>query len=367
MKKIMCFSHSVERCGGELAFLEMLRALSGKGYELIGVFPFKGKFIDDCKPYLKAHFIFSLPWWYTDNISWKGKVKQTLKILKSIVELRAFIKKMQPDCIIVNTITIPSPAIAARINNIKVIWFIHEMGNDGGNLFLGEKNSKKIIGYLSTRVICNSNYIKSHYERFISINKLGTVYQAVDIEALDFRKEKTGIITFGIVGRLSEQKGQLLAIKALVLLRNAAVKLLIVGPDKTEYAHQLRELIKIENLEQQVDIIGETSSMELYYQQMDVLLACSTNEALGRTSVEAMKFGIPVILPFDSGHKEMLVDDFNGYFYSVGDADDLASKMTLVLSAETRNRLGENGRIWANNYFSLEHFSSQLENQIESV
>ena len=80
MKKIICFSHSIHEGGAALAFNEMLCALHSKGYEVYGVFPFPGKLVEDCEPYMKEYYIFSLPWWYEDKLSIKGKIKQSKKL-----------------------------------------------------------------------------------------------------------------------------------------------------------------------------------------------------------------------------------------------------------------------------------------------
>ena len=48
-------------------------------------------------------------------------------------------------------------------------------------------------------------------------------------------------ITFGLVGRISEQKGQKEAILALMKLPGKNIRLILVGSDKNQFADQLKQ------------------------------------------------------------------------------------------------------------------------------
>ncbi len=68
-------------------------------------------------------------------------------------------------------------------------------------------------------------------------------------------------------------------------------------------------------------------------------------EALGRTAVEAMAAGRPVIASRLGGLPFTVIDGATGLLCEPGDADDLARKIaTLLEDAGLRQRLGEAGR-----------------------
>jgi glycosyltransferase involved in cell wall biosynthesis len=68
-------------------------------------------------------------------------------------------------------------------------------------------------------------------------------------------------------------------------------------------------------------------------------------EALGRTAVEAMAAGRPVIASRLGGLPYTVIDGLTGLLCEPGDARDLASKITLLLdNAALRERLGLAGR-----------------------
>ncbi len=68
-------------------------------------------------------------------------------------------------------------------------------------------------------------------------------------------------------------------------------------------------------------------------------------EALGRTAVEAMAAGRPVVASRLGGLSFTVADGATGLLFAPGDADDLAAKLTLVLDdTALRERLGGAGR-----------------------
>ena len=77
------------------------------------------------------------------------------------------------------------------------------------------------------------------------------------------------------------------------------------------------------------------------------LLAMPTvaQEALGRTAVEAMAAGVPVVASRLGGLPFTVADGATGLLAEPGDSADLAAKLeTLLNDAQLRERLGEAGR-----------------------
>src|SRR5207249_4217653 len=80
--------------------------------------------------------------------------------------------------------------------------------------------------------------------------------------------------------------------------------------------------------------------------QADVLVMPTiAQEALGRTAVEAMAAGIPVIASRIGGLPYTVLEEATGLLAEPGDAGDLAAKIERLLDdPELRNRLGAAGR-----------------------
>ncbi len=78
-----------------------------------------------------------------------------------------------------------------------------------------------------------------------------------------------------------------------------------------------------------------------------VALMCSHSEAFGRVTVEAIKFGLPVIGANSDGTRELIREGWNGLLYPRGQLAELADRIDrLYWDQELRARLGENGREW---------------------
>lgn len=97
-----------------------------------------------------------------------------------------------------------------------------------------------------------------------------------------------------------------------------------------------------------VRLIGWQSQSELPAQIGDAdLLVFPTiaQEALGRTAVEAMAMGVPVVASRIGGLRSTVTDGETGLLFTPGDPTDLARKIEWLLDRpEDRVRMGRNGR-----------------------
>jgi D-inositol-3-phosphate glycosyltransferase len=86
-----------------------------------------------------------------------------------------------------------------------------------------------------------------------------------------------------------------------------------------------------------------------------MLVMPSYYESFGMVALEAMACGTPVIASDVGGLSLNVADGFNGYLVDSGDVEELAYKITLLLTQdELRRHLGRQARLWA------ERFSWQI-------
>lgn len=149
---------------------------------------------------------------------------------------------------------------------------------------------------------------------------------------------------FVCVGRLCEQKGQLILIEALAALRARGERLRIVlvgdGPMRAEIERRVAEL----GLEDSVHITGWASSEHVReaIERARALVLPSFAEGLPVVLMEAMARGRPVISTFVAGIPE-LVDDSVGRLVPAGSVDALVGALEDVLHASPQ-RLTDEGR-----------------------
>jgi len=104
---------------------------------------------------------------------------------------------------------------------------------------------------------------------------------------------------------------------------------------------------------------GWLSQEELpaHLRQADVLIFPTVaEEALGRSAVEAMGAGRPVIASRIGGLQYTVIEGLTGLLFEPGDADDLVAKVERLLDdKELRHRLGAAGRARFEEQFTWEN------------
>ena len=74
-------------------------------------------------------------------------------------------------------------------------------------------------------------------------------------------------------------------------------------------------------------------------------------ESFGMVALEAMACGTPVIASDVGGLSLNIADGFNGYLVASGDVEELAYKITLLLTQdELRRQLGRQARVWSEGF-----------------
>lgn len=377
MKKhtLLIVSHGSTLNGAERAFFETVKALSLRGYDLYALFPYEGPIIEMCLPFLKKHYITNEvePWWLCrKKLTFLQKIKRLFVLLKNIWINYKYIKLIDPDVVITNTLTIPCAAIGSKFAKKKHIWYLHELGDEdhGFHFFLGKRVSFRMINSLSQSVFLNSHFLDSKFERFIEQNKRSVVYQPVEFtDTVPSNKASDDSLRLILSGRFALGKGQLDAIKALNILRqnNENVTLTLIGSGEDSYSLQVREYIKQNSLEEHVDLVNFAKNTSSYYSSANVALVCSRCEAFGRITIEAMKMGVVVIASDTGANTELISDNFNGILYQYGNVEDLAKKIVLTKDSKLRERLSKQANKWANETFNLEKYAYKLDTEIKRV
>jgi N-acetyl-alpha-D-glucosaminyl L-malate synthase BshA len=109
-------------------------------------------------------------------------------------------------------------------------------------------------------------------------------------------------------------------------------KLILVGdgPERYNCERLCREL----NLCERVIFLGKVRDTAHVLEIADVFLLPSETESFGLAALEAMAVGVPVISSNTGGIPEVNIHGYSGYLSDVGDVDDMAKNMLLLLQEE---------------------------------
>ncbi|MDJ0772466.1 MAG: glycosyltransferase family 4 protein [Mastigocoleus sp. MO_167.B18] len=149
------------------------------------------------------------------------------------------------------------------------------------------------------------------------------------------------------VGRLCEQKGQLLLLQAVgqISQEGKKCKLTLVGDG--ELRPEVEALIEEYGLEEQVTITGWASGEEVknYIANARALVLPSFAEGLPVVIMEALALGRPVISTYVAGIPELVNHGVNGWLVPAGSIEELknAIRSALVLPAEDLAQMGQAG------------------------
>ena len=159
--------------------------------------------------------------------------------------------------------------------------------------------------------------------------------ERIDILRKDWGiKDNTPIIM--LPGRLTRLKGQDIFLMSLLQLQDQRYQAILVGDitDNPGFVNELRSIIKENHLEGKVKLVGHCSDMPAALMLADVVLSTSSKEpeAFGRTTVEAMAMGKPVIATAHGGSLETVIDGKTGWLVNPSDPTDLARGLKEALS-----------------------------------
>lgn len=257
--------------------------------------------------------------------------------------LRKVVRQQEIDMIHTNSSVLNTGGILASMVQIPHVWHIRELRQEGLG-FIDVWQPARISRFMeehSSRIVAISKAVRDKYAEQISGDLISVVYNGVGEENLyekELEKHQGDTVNFLISGRVSGEKRQEEAIRAVALLIEAGYRnlhLSIAGPGDTD---KLCSLIADRKIEEYVTFLGYRSDLPLLRREMDVELVCSLWEAFGRVTVEAMMSSNPVIGADSGGTPELIKDGENGYLYRQGDERDLADKMRRFMKHPERIR-----------------------------
>ena len=194
--------------------------------------------------------------------------------------------------------------------------------------------------------------------RFSPSNRSSFLYQKYNIPQ--------NKLLVGVVGRLDEHKGQKEAIQAMEHLRQYSdrIHLLIVGEDTLNNpgtGKRLKNMVREKGLHEMVTFTGFMDHVEKAIASLDILLVPSSAETFGRTIIEGMASGVPVISTRAGGVPDIISDKQTGLLVEPQNSRDLAVAIEkLLLSPQMRTQLHEQALHQARRMYAKEVVEAQI-------
>jgi len=211
--------------------------------------------------------------------------------------------------------------------------------------------------------ISPSQYLADTYIRSgIPQEKMHVIWNGIDVGKFSHIKKvpDPDHIRFTFIGYFGKHKGIRVLLDALQYLNNKqkiTINLIGDGELFTQYKNEVKDT-KLKDI---VKFWGKIKNIEDAYEQTDVLILPSIwpeNQPVSIT--EAMSAGIPVIASNGGGIPELIDHGKTGFLFEMGNARDLAKKMSELIE--------EPGQIivFGNNAFEKIK-TNTLENQVKKI
>ncbi|MDE5105964.1 MAG: glycosyltransferase [Trichodesmium sp. St17_bin3_1_1] len=276
------------------------------------------------------------------------------------------IKSLNIDVMYINTLENFFMVDVAQMLNIPSVWNVHE--SQPWQTYFNRFGTEIAVRALECfrypyRIIFVSDATRNKYLPLNSHHNFTVIHNGLDLDllkkasakwsrqearlALGVKKDEIVIL---LLGTVCERKGQHDLIRALSFMpeeERQKIKCFLVGDRPNLYSLKLHELVKNlpEEVQQRVEIVGETSETAKYYQAADIFVCTSRIESFPRVILEAMAYSLPIVTTPVFGIVEQVKPNINGLFYTCDNPEELANVlMSLLTDEELRQRLATNAK-----------------------
>jgi FkbM family methyltransferase len=350
--------HSSEPGGAGLAMVEHIERLRERGILSHVIIPNEGGIESNLINKGIGYSVVKYRFWVRNNMSNEQVAEMNQLNMEASTLIANVAQDVNPTIIVNNSMVCAWGYPVANAMQLPLIWFIHEFGDiDHGFEFVHDiQNVRDFIVSNSDIVITCSEAVKRVMLDAKKRPNVHVVYSGIESSRInELAKEKIGRVYSSesklklcFVGRVSQSKGQIYAIRALAELKKKglSVELLLVGPADTDYKNVISQEIQSLDLSEYIKILGYHENPFPFVEQSDAVLVCSDNEAFGRVTTEAMTLGKVVIGSDKGGTAEIIHDGYSGLLFKSKNVKDLADKIEKIYKdSQLRKKLSENAQV----------------------
>lgn len=369
---ILYVAHERNLGGASKSLVTMVSDMKRRGHTVAVVVPFRSGQVYHAlrKQGIPVKKIF-FGWWMMPD-AWNPLMKCLFRLLyamepAAVRRIASFAKKTGAQLIHSNSSAIDAGARAAALCGLPHVWHFREFGDldYGLSYLLGKAESACRACAVPGKIVFISECLRRYYEREIPDGHGMVIYNGISEKLLHkkYGNQESGAcgddVIFLIAGNLHEGKRQELAVEACRILHEKGLhgaKLIVAGAPSAlrsskAFEERLRAMAR-ELPEGAVTFTGYVSDMAALRRKADVELVCSSMEAFGRVTAEAMLSSNPVIGSDSGATPELVMDGENGLLFESGNAGALAEKMRYFLEhPDEIARMGANAYEYAKKRF----------------
>jgi glycosyltransferase involved in cell wall biosynthesis len=308
--------------------------------------------------------------------------RMTPDLLRYCRELRIALDDGRPDIVHSNGIKSHLLCALTTPRRARLVWHIRD--------FIGDRpfihGALRLVARRAALALANSNAVAEDARRALPGLTVRTVYNAIDTDnfspgpvdgaMLDTLAELSPAppttLRIGLVATYARWKGHGVFLRAAAALvrrqPEVPLRFYIVGgplyatPGSQFSRDELRDLARQLGVLDHVGFVPFQTNPRDVYRALDIVVQASTRpEPFGRTIVEAMACGRPVIVARAGGAVELFRDGVEAQAFDAGSEADLTSAMSsLVRDDDRRRKLSERSRMRACEQFGRQRLREEL-------
>ena len=358
MKKIICVHLLNDYSGSPLVLSESVKGFIEAGYS-VDLFTNKNS-VGFLSGITGVEYNYFTHRWFKSK--WLTLVY--LMLSQALLFFRLLKYRNKDVVIYVNTILPFGAALAGKLMHKKVVYHVHETSVKPA---IFKKFLLMVVKYTASKIIYVSNYLKNKEEiikkGYIVPNALSDEFVS---KAMQHMNKNVNFENVLMLCSLKEYKGVNEFVRLAQMLPNYKFTLVL-----NSNREAIDEYMKRFDVPANLLTFSAQKDVHSFYQNTDLVLNLSHPdkwvETFGMTVLEAMSYGLPVIVPPVGGIAELVTEGFNGFKSDVRNLEVIKQQIEKSFSNRSfYNYLSFNARKKSMD-FNIEKFRKGVLSAVESV
>ncbi len=372
--RVLYIDHTAKMSGGEIALLNMIRALDKERFTPIVVLFADGELARELKASNVDVHILPLSKQLLDTrkdslgVGSLVKLASVVDFVRSIKYLIPVIKSIKPS--IVHTNSLKSDfvgGIAAKFCRVPLIWHIRDRIDTDYLPKSVVLSIRFLARFLPTMVVANSQSTLETLH-LPARSQSGVVHSGIVLPPVPEERDWNFPVKIGIVGRIARWKGQHIFIQAAKKVHASYpnTEFSLIGSPmfgEQDYSNEISAMVEEYGMKDCVEFQGFRADIMNAVSELDILVHASiTAEPFGQVIVEGMALEKPVVATAGGGVLEIVKDGITGLLVPMNDADTMANALnSLLADKEKARKMGKSARERVVNKFTVPQTAKQME------
>ena len=366
----LCFPFTGDSFGGShISSLLLIRRLVDEGYQVTVAIHQPGRLTRECENKGIAYRLVDLPVAVGRDSTLCSPIRD---FLSTFFKIWRFLGSARPEIVHTNDMrTHLFWTIPAWVRGIPTIWHQRTLFPDSRlarltGWFVSRCIAISLVGQrsLPDRMKSRSTIIPNPVQPSQPDRADLAQAKRLVMETISESIDVDDLIIIGFFGALRSLKRPLVFVDVVGVLTQTWEKNvvgLMFGKDMEGISQNIRDHAKEQGLENRIHLMGFQDSIDRYISVCDVLVSTSVGDAFGRTLIEGMALGVPVVAVNAGGHPEVVRDGVDGILAQQDEPESVARAVQSVLdNYEFRESLIAAGRKAAQTKFSIESHTSRM-------